>query len=160
MIQVYKDTTPAHQRMETIRELLAHVSKGYLLLGKLLKDAETANDYKALGYEKMTHYVADYFGLKQSRYYQLRQVYDTFGHIIETHNDLQGLDFSRLRDLLSIAPVEEEKKLELLYDAKTLTSRDFRDKVRVSKGKVSQVDCEHNNMETYRKCKTCGYVEK
>ncbi len=141
-------------RIEKIQQILHLQTLSFLELGGLLAEAEAQGDHKKLGYKRMAQFVAS-MNLLPQRYYQIKQVYDTFSYYIITDPELRSIPFTRLRQLCPFVKKDTPKEtiLEYLHTAKTLTNRDYIAWIETMKGKPDQVSCEHP--ETITRCKIC-----
>lgn len=68
---------------------------------------------------------------------------------------ISDIPLSKLSNLISL--VTKENVEEWLDKARTLTSQDFNDEIRIAQGKESYLNCPHKNEKEYLICQSCGF---
>lgn len=91
----------------------------------------------------------------RSTAYNLIAIWREFGEIIMS----KKLDI-QYTDLVKLLPVAKENKEEWLEKAQNLIPEDFQDELNKAKGRISQLDCPHSEIDIYQmqKCKSCGKI--
>jgi len=107
-------------------------------------------------------------GMKHATAFNCIRIWRVFG----SYKNLYDLpDYFRLVRLLPIVKdLNEDEKIKWIEKAKNLTPSDFEDEIRKTKGKISELECEHpdDQQEFYTRCKICqkwikrdlGYFKK
>ncbi len=94
-----------------------------------------------------------------SKVYMLDKIYLKFIKELELDpSEIADIPHSKLANLIGV--VTEENVHEWLTKARTLTSQDFNDEIRVAQGKESYLTCPHRNQVTYDICSSCGFRHK
>ena len=141
------------QLIEEIKQAQGETVKGYLLIGKNLDiiQKESIWQYYGSHLENFEMFLTE-IGFKHATAWNCIRIWRTFGK----YKNLYDIDYFRLVRLLPI--VSEENKGEWLEKAKALTPNDFNDEIRIAKGKISQLDCQHpeEEREYYFRCKICS----
>ena len=141
------------QLIEEIKQAQRETVKGYLVIGKNLDiiQKESIWQYYGSHLENFEMFLTE-IGFKHATAWNCIRIWRIFGK----YKNLYDIDYFRLVRLLPI--VSEENKGEWLEKAKALTPNDFNDEIRIAKGKISQLDCQHplDQREYYFRCKICS----
>jgi len=120
------------------------------LLWKRIRDEKLYRPV-AESFEEYIRYIGKY---SRSSVYNLINIVQKFGHLIETHNDL-SFDHSRLIQAL---PYVKNKKdaAEWFHRALSLPQEGWQDTLRKVRGQVPSDECPHNQGTTlYEQCNVC-----
>ena len=141
------------QLIEEIKQAQGETIKGYLVIGRNLDiiQKESIWQYYGSHLENFEMFLTE-IGFKHATAWNCIRIWRIFGK----YKNLYDIDYFRLVRLLPI--VSEENKGEWLEKAKALTPNDFNDEIRIAKGKISQLDCQHplDQREYYFRCKICS----
>ena len=139
------------QLIEEIKQAQSETVRGYLVIGRNLDIIQKENIWQYYGshLENFEMFLTE-IGFKHATAWNCIRIWRIFG----TYKNLD-VDYFRLVRLLPV--VNEENKSEWIEKAKVLTPNDFNDEIRIAKGKISQLDCQHPEeaREYYFKCKVC-----
>lgn len=92
----------------------------------------------------------------RSQVYNYVKIYNKFIKELKLDSQLLvNIPYSLLYSLIRV--VNENNVIEWLDKAKSLTTQDFRDELRIAEGKESYNDCKHKDIKLYSICPTCGY---
>lgn len=138
--------------VEKLRFFLAAESHLYLNIGKLLIELTEKKRYKLYGSHIQTK--ADLLkelGLKRSTAYLYMDVYKTFGNIL---GDAPNVPYKRLVEALPVVKTREDAE-KWIENAKNLLPGDYREEVYKAKTGVDALSCNHEDTETFLRCKRC-----
>lgn len=105
-----------------------------------------------------------YLGLNETYYssskiYILDKVYQKFIKELELETeDIRDIPISKLSNLINV--ITKENSEEWLNNAHMMTTQDFNDELRKAAGKISYLDCKHENEIEYKICQICGNRHK
>lgn len=91
-----------------------------------------------------------------SKVYTMNKIYEVFiTKLAITKEIIAEIPTTKLSNLVPI--VTKENVDEWLVKAKELTTHDFNDELRKFHGKISYLDCSHQNTKLYTICSSCGF---
>lgn len=142
-----------------LQKLIAEIEK--YRASTILSILEIGKRWQQIRDEKLWAYTSE---IKSFRYYIEKET--TYSHgtvynyiaISEYYGDNQRvLELSEPTRLVRALPyITEETKETWLHKAIVLNKNDYEEEIRISKGKISQEDCNHDNIRTIKVCKTCN----
>jgi len=158
LVDVLRWQPEYHIRKNAIITNYRKTTEHYLIVGKLLCDAERGADWKHDGScaRNFHQWVEFELGIKRTQAQRMMGIWVAFKSVIEEHmEDILEIDFSKLA---LIAPyVNDDNKLDLMHMAKANTLRDLDGNLKEMNGDVSQDTCGHTGaFEVYHKCVQCG----
>jgi hypothetical protein len=150
-----------HDRKLAILYNNVKTTEHYLIVGKLLCDADRGKDWKHDGSGALNfyHWVDNELGLKRTQVQRMMAIWKAFSELLAEHSEIiLQIDFTKLALIAPQIPrLPEEEQLGLIHAAKDLPSRALECTVAELRGKVAQDVCEHNgDIEMWNKCKQCG----
>jgi hypothetical protein len=141
-----------------IRRSKENMKRCYLLIGEALWLIQDGNLFQSAGFKDISSYAENVHGMKRSMCYNLIKVFCEFGGMIEDNKEYQGIDVTRLIELLPVC--NETNKEELLHAAVNIPdSRGWDNTIRNLKGKVATDDTLHEHdfqPVGLLQCKICG----
>jgi hypothetical protein len=163
MSEIISKTEKVKQIFDLVKEIeqaKTETVKGFLIIGRNL---DTIQKEKLYGYygshiENFEMFLKE-IGIKHGTAFNCIRIWRAFG----AYKNLYALpDYFRLVMLLPLAEkLNEEEKEEWITKAKELTFSDFRDEIRIARGKISELDCKHDGeKDFFFRCKICGKFVK
>ena len=144
----------AFDLVQRIQELLNWQSQSFLEIGKLLAELREGKLYR--DYASHIRWMGDIakeLHISKSQLHNYERVWTVFGKRIQKLN----LQIPLLR-LIKLVPLvrKGEDIDEWLHKAATLPYEDFLDEIQIWKGNPSYIECEHEEVEEYERCRRCG----
>lgn len=150
------DITPENvfEAVEKLKFYLSCEAELYLNIGKMLTLLTSNKRYKLYGshIETKDDFLKE-VGLKRSTAYVYMDVWKTFGRHLE--GTTLSVPYRRLIEALPVAK-DDESAIEWIAKAQSLLPNDYKAEVHKAKTGVSDLECEHQNTESYLKCLDCG----
>ena len=150
----------AFQLQQNITVCLLNIRDNYLELGRYASELKAGKLYKLLMPEATSWemYVnAQSWGIKRGQIDNYTQVALTIGDEIG-NRDIplnRAIDITRIVGRLQ-EPERGSKIAELIESAETLPKQGWIDTIRVESGKAPSDMCDHENLESWSRCKDCG----
>lgn len=146
----------AFELLEGLRDAIREEAKSYLKVGAYLYELRKEKRYKLLG--SHINKMDDLFreeGIKRSHGYNYIRVYEAFHEYLQEKN--VDIKHRRLIDILNVSKRIDKKEIpKLLEHAQNLPYQDFKDEINKAQGKVSYLECSHEDTEAHVKCNVCG----
>lgn len=142
-----------------LQKLMAEIEK--YRASTILSILEIGKRWRQIRDEKLWAYMPEiksfrYFIDKETAYshgtvYNYIAIYDYY------HDDKKVLGLSEPTRLIKALPyITEENKETWLHKAIVLNKNDYETEIRISKGQISQEDCEHQAQRIIKVCRTCN----
>lgn len=155
-IDKYDTPEGVFELLRGLRESIKEEARSYLKVGAYLYELRKNKRYKLLG--SHIHNMSDLFkeeGLKRSHGNNYIRVYERFNEYLKDKN--LNIQHRRLIDILNSYNMLDKSKIpELIESAAILSYQDFTDELNKAKGKISYLDCEHEDTTAHIKCNVCG----
>lgn len=140
---------------------MTEAKRGFLEAGKHLMIIKQKRLYLADGNHAISfvYWVENELGYSKSLAYQLIDVYDKWGDLLERPEFAQ-IDYTRACLLLPLVTDKTtlSEKEDLLHMAAHQSSRGLKDNIKNLKGEIGTDECTHPeaDQESWNKCKACG----
>jgi hypothetical protein len=152
----------AEQLFDAVKNVkvgLGDAKHGMLLAGKYLMKINTEKLWKADGSpsKSFAHWVEMELSLSKSTCYNLMDAYAKVGELIENNAHYKDIDMSKV--FLLLPYIKDDASLadkeEILEMAQSCTWRGLQDNLKNMKGKKASDECDHEETETFVRCKKC-----
>ena len=150
----------AFQLQQNITTCLLNIRDNYLALGRYASELKKNKMYKLLmpDAESWEYFISKQsWGIKRASLDNYAQVASTIGNEIEDRDIKlnRAIDITRIVGRLQ-EPERGSKIAELIESAETLPKSGWDDTVKVESGKTPSDMCDHENLESWSRCKNCG----
>lgn len=138
--------------VEDLKKCMSESVKNYLVIGRTLTLMQEKKLWRYYGDHLKTFddFLKEiHFG--HSTAYNCMKIFKSFSRNLEARKQLP--EYTRLVKLLPVANPENTD--EWLDKAETMPLPDLEDEIRIAKGGISNLECQHPNIEFYIKCKDC-----
>jgi hypothetical protein len=147
--------------VEQLKGIERAVGRNLLEAGRIFSMFRKDKLYRYYGdHIKTFHQFADEIGWCKTKAYDLADIYDTFGEVLEREPKyLDTMTKTHLKVLLPI--VNDDNKEEWLEEAASQTTTGLKNQIASAKNRTPTDECDHSGgMMVIYKCKDCGHCMK
>lgn len=142
-----------------LQKLMAEIER--YRASTILSILEIGKRWREIRDEKLWSYMPE---IKSFRYYIEKEttyshgtVYNYIAIYDHYHNDKKVLELSEPSRLIKALPyITEETKQTWLHKAIILNKNDYEEEIRISKGQISQENCDHSDTRIITICRNCN----